>query len=285
MRLNLDLKNYYYYIAQIISIMNKFCYGLFFIGVWILLGCNTPQKTSVKPDAVIKTNVGDISIILYDETPIHKQNFLRLARNGFFDSLLFHRIIADFMIQTGDPRTRNRQTLADTTMENDPGYKLEAEILTRYIHNFGKIGAAREPDEQNPERKSSGSQFYIVTGDEILPERLDQIEENYNIEEENKLFLQYQQEIKDSTYSQSFENYLQEKNFQEFAYSPEQRATYYDEGGAPWLDFQYTIFGEVIAGFSVVSKISSVETNLSNSPLRDVRILTVEVMEENEETN
>jgi cyclophilin family peptidyl-prolyl cis-trans isomerase len=267
------------YIAQIISIMNKFCYGLFFIGIIMLLGCSADKEPSITPDAIIKTNVGDISIILYDDTPLHKENFLRLARGGFYDSLLFHRIIDQFMIQTGDPRTRNKYTMADSTMENDPGYKIEPEISTKFIHNFGKIGAARESDDQNPDRKSSGSQFYIVTGEGITPERLDGIEENYNIEKENEFFLRYQQEVKDSTYGKSFEQYLQDKKFQKFAYTPTQRTTYYDEGGAPWLDFQYTIFGEVVAGFGIVSKIASVETNLGNSPLRDVRVLTIEVID------
>ncbi|MEL7339333.1 MAG: peptidylprolyl isomerase, partial [Bacteroidota bacterium] len=108
----------------------------------------------------MKTEIGDVGIVLYDETPIHRDNFLKLVRSGFYDSLYFHRIILGFMVQTGDPGTRNQ----DFSGANGPGYDLPAELSETRIHTRGKLGAAREPDEKNPEKRSAGSQFYILTG-------------------------------------------------------------------------------------------------------------------------
>ena len=255
------------------------------IGVVFLLGCSNSNSIRQKPDAIIKTNIGIIEVILYDDTPNHRDNFLKLAREGYYDSLMFHRIIYNFMVQVGDPRTRNAQAMEDTTLGDGPGYELDPEISEKYIHTSGKLAAARYPDHINPDWKSSGSQFYIITGKPVSPGRLDSMELQYDYVRKDKLFAQYQVEVNNKTFDKSFNEYLDAKGFKEFKYSKEQREAYYKEGGAPWLDFQYTIFGELVSGYSVAQKISEVPLDMNNRPRQAIRILSIEIVEPEPESN
>ncbi|MEQ8706939.1 MAG: peptidylprolyl isomerase [Phaeodactylibacter sp.] len=190
--------------------------------------------------AVISTEYGDMKVRLYNSTPKHRDNFIKLANEGFYDSLLFHRVIENFMIQGGDPDSKNagpNQMLG----QGGPGYTLPAEIGK--VHFKGALAAARLGDRQNPQRNSSGSQFYIVDGQPLTEENIQNLEQNFNK-----------------------------------TYTPEQRQRYLEKGGSPVLDGEYTVFGEVVEGIDVIDKIAAVPTGQANRPARDVR-MTVKVID------
>lgn len=207
-----------------------------------------PKTKPVKPDVVISTAYGDIKIKLYDDTPLHKANFLKLASEGLYDSTLFHRIIKDFMIQGGDPYSKDpaKKNMAGT---GGPGYTLPAEITAAHYHKKGALAAARMGDQMNPKRESSGSQFYIVQGKPATPAELDRIEKSIQMATGNK----------------------------EFKLSEEARAAYTTVGGTPFLDMQYTVFGEVIEGLDVIDKIAAVKTVPGDRPEKDV-MMTMKVL-------
>jgi len=184
--------------------------------------------------ALISTEFGDITIELSDSTPVHRDNFIKLAESGFYDSLLFHRVMPGFMIQGGDPDSKNAAA-GQMLGQGGPGYTLDPEIGLHHIQ--GAVAAARLADQQNPERKSSGSQFYIVEGREVNDQILDQIEQRFGVE-----------------------------------YSPEEREQYLARGGYPPLDGQYTVFGHVTDGIEVVKKIARVQTNPQNRPNEDIKM-------------
>ena len=186
----------------------------------------------------IETNLGNIQVKLYDKTPLHKENFEKLVAEKFYDNVLFHRIIARFMIQTGNPETK---IIADgETLKIDLDYTVAAEFVPEYFHKKGVLAAARFGDAVNPEKRSSSSQFYIVQGRTYSDEELDQIEARLQI------------------------------RFPEF-----QRGIYKTIGGTPFLDQNYTVFGEVIKGLEVVDAIASVPTGPGDFPEKDVRILRI----------
>ena len=207
-----------------------------YIVVWIalsgsvLLGFCQKKETTV----LIHTNLGDIRVKLYDSTPLHRDNFLKLAREGYYDSLMFHRVIRDFMIQGGDPDSKNAPAGA-LLGGGEPGYELPAEIQAPHLR--GVLAAARMPDAVNPGRKSNGSQFFIVQGQIQTDETLNQWEQRLNIK-----------------------------------YSPEWRAQYKVKGGTPQLDGQYTVFGEVVEGLDVLDKIAAVPRDANDRPLEDIRM-------------
>ena len=254
------------------------------LGILALIGYQGCQPSAPKQvderieeaDVVMVTDTGDIYIKLYDETPKHKENFLKLCREGFYEGIAFHRVMKDFMIQIGDPRSKKG---ADPrSKEDDAGYNLPAEISDKFLHTKGKIAAARYPDEINPAWESSSSQFYIVTGTFVKPEDLDNAEMAMNYAREMRLRRMYNA-LKDSgSYSSSFNNYLSEQGFKEIYYTEEQRAIYDQEQGAPNLDFQYTIFGEVVGGMDVVNRIERLPT-AGQSPTVVVRIEEMKVIE------
>jgi cyclophilin family peptidyl-prolyl cis-trans isomerase len=190
--------------------------------------------------ALISTEYGEITVELFDETPIHRDNFIKLAKEGFYEDLLFHRVIGGFMIQGGDPDSKDAGQGVQLG-QGGPGYTLDAEIGHGY-HVQGALAAARLGDSANPERKSSGSQFYIVEGRPINDALLDQIEQNSGI-----------------------------------TYSAEDRQRYIQNGGYPPLDGQYTVFGQVIDGMDVVKKIATVPVDQFKRPLQDVR-MSVEII-------
>lgn len=203
------------------------------------------ERTLIK----MQTNMGDIIIALYDETPGHSNNFKKLVEEGVYDSLMFHRVINDFMIQGGDPASKNADK-GDLLGDGNMGYLLDSEFKTPEIyHKRGAIAMAREGDAANPERKSSSSQFYIVTGKVFSDAQLDRVQERIDKYTDGKVKL-----------------------------TPEMRNTYKTIGGTPHLDGQYTVFGEVVEGMDVVDKIQRVSTDENDRPLEDVRIIKAEVI-------
>lgn len=184
---------------------------------------------------VIETSLGDIEVLLYNDTPGHRDNMIKLIREGFFEGQLFHRVIKDFMIQGGDPYSVNAPK-GRRLGTGGPGYTIPAEIIPVHYHKKGALAAARRGDDVNPDRESSGSQFYIVQG---------------------KVFNETQ-----------LESVRQYTGYPE--YSEEQINTYTTIGGTPHLDGQYTVFGEVINGLDVVDKIASVNTDSYDRPEEDI---------------
>lgn len=192
----------------------------------------------------LQTTEGEIIVKLYEETPLHKDNFISLVEDGYYDSLLFHRVIDEFMIQSGDPNSKNAED-GQLLGNGGPDYKVDAEFNDSLFHKKGALAAAHDG---NPEKSSAGSQFYIVEGKVINEEQLKRIEES-----------------KDITYTDL------------------QRETYQTIGGYPPLDQNYTVFGEVVKGIKVVEAISEVETNRKDRPVENVRILKAEVIKFKEE--
>lgn len=248
------------------------------------------SAAKAEPIVDIKTTLGDIKVKLYDDTPIHRDNFLKLVNEGYYDGVLFHRVIKDFMVQTGDP---NSKTADSTTMlgSGDPSYTLEAEILyPKHFHKYGALAAARTGDQVNPERRSSGSQFYIVTGEKQNERTLDIMEQRANHERKqqyfNNLAKQHMDEIRqlqsggDREGLERLRAQLAKQTETEVKDQPlpaEIREAYLNLGGTPHLDGQYTVFGEVIEGMDTVEKIQNVETGTADRPKEDVRIISMKI--------
>lgn len=196
------------------------------------------------PEVLLETTEGNIRIALYNETPRHRDNFLRLVDEHFYDSLLFHRVISNFMIQAGDPDSRHAEPGAELG-EGDLGYTIEPEFrLPDIYHRRGVVAAAREGDDVNPERRSSASQFYIVCRKTLSTATLKQVQLRLDTLTNNQVKL-----------------------------TPEQISTYRRIGGTPHLDGQYTVFGEVVEGMDVVDRIQRKDTDDNDRPVYDVRIL------------
>ncbi len=241
----------------------------------------------------IKTTEGDIIVRLYDETPLHRDNFIKLASEGYFDGTLFHRIIKDFMIQGGDPDSKNAPA-GKNLGAGGPDYTIPAEfVYPQLFHKRGALSAARLGDEVNPNRESSGSQFYIVWGKTFKSQELKQLERQMAMQQEQTVFNQIAQEYKaeimnlrrnkDRAGLQTLQEKLvvdtkekcKEMGIPEF--TAEQVETYTKIGGTPYLDNQYTVFGEVESGLDVVEKIQNCETARNDRPKTDIS-MTVEVI-------
>ena len=207
----------------------------------LLLAACGQSRPEGPAEVLLHTTAGDIRIELDGRTPLHRDNFLKLTREGFFDSVLFHRVIADFMIQAGDPASR-RAPAGTMLGESDAGYLIPAEIVYPALaHTRGALAAARTSDEVNPERKSSGSQFYSAT--------LDRIQQSVTAATNGEIV------IPDSL-----------------------RTIYETTGGTPFLDGQYTVFGRVTEGLEIVEAIQGVATDSAGRPLEDVRIIRAEAV-------
>jgi len=256
---------------------------------------NAKAQTADKETKVlIKTTVGDITIKLYNETPQHRDNFIKLVEEHFYDSILFHRVIKDFMVQAGDPESKNAEKGVQLGA-GGPGYNIPAEfVYPKYFHKRGALSAARQADQVNPERQSSGSQFYIVTGkkygkydlqdmekqlsdqqgqaifDRLVAQNRDSIM-NLQLAGDNDGLLKLQDELIAKTEAE-----LKEKG--PFKFTKEQVDAYMDEGGTPFLDNQYTVFGEVVDGMRTVDKIESAGTDMADRPRKDIRIITMEII-------
>ena len=204
---------------------------------------------TLRHEVVLETSMGNVRIVLHNETPLHRDNFLKLVREGYYDGNLFHRVISSFMIQTGDSTSRHAQPGAPAG-DYSPDYTLPAEI--RYpalYHHRGAVAAARESDDVNPEHRSSASQFYIVYGRRFNEDMLDQVQARLDKATKGKVTI-----------------------------PPALREAYYKKGGTPHLDGQYTVFGEVVEGMDVVQAIQNVETDAHDRPLKDVCILRAVVV-------
>ena len=201
-------------------------YSILFFLILIVLSCSEPKG---EKHAIISTSMGDIEILLYDQTPLHRDNFIKLVTEKYYDGLLFHRVMPGFVIQGGDPESR--AATADAFLGGGgPGYQINAEIGAP--HFKGTLAAARN---QNPEKKSSGSQFYITIGRPVTEMELNQTEQLKGIK-----------------------------------YNPEQREKYKAMGGLPSLDNDYTVFGEVVSGMDIAEKIANMPGNPANRPLDNV---------------
>lgn len=185
---------------------------------------------------LIETEYGDMKIRLYDETPLHRDNFIKLAEEGYLDGTLFHRVINGFMIQGGDPDSKNAKAGVALGM-GGPDYKIPAEFNEELMHYKGVLAAARQGDVYNPEKESNGSQFYIVQGSQITNEMLTKLQQRKGIR-----------------------------------YTKEQRSKYIKLGGTPQLDMEYTVFGEVVEGLDVIDKIAAAQVDKRNRPLTDVKM-------------
>lgn len=236
----------------------------------------------------IETNMGTMKVKLYENTPLHSEHFLKQVKEKHYDSLLFHRVIKDFMIQGGsaDSKGASRDKMVGIT---DPGYTLDAEIRPENHHVKGALAAARQGDEVNPEKKSSGEQFYLVQGKTYTDAELDQMEKQKLMAAKNKLGAQLYKPLQDEhrrylttgqrqkadSLVRSIEEEI-EKRFAEsnpYHFSPEVRELYKSVGGTPFLDGDYTIFGEVVEGLDVLDKIASVATDRNDRPEQDVYVI------------
>ncbi len=246
------------------------------------------KRTLVK----LETTMGNITVALYNETPKHRDNFIKLVKEGVYDSTLFHRVIKQFMIQAGDPDSKNA---SDTAMlgSGDVGYTIPAEFNPKFFHKKGVLAAARQGDYVNPEKASSGCQFYIVTGRKFTEPQLLGMENKINEQREEALFdslaRQHMKEIykmrkagdnagllelQDTLEAQARE--LADKE-EKFRFTPEQIKAYSTIGGAPHLDGSYTVFGEVTEGMEVVENIEIAKTNRADRPVENIRILKASI--------
>lgn len=231
------------------------CKKLFFslISVFIIGGClpvtaqkatkNASKNTNTEKQIMIRieTTKGTMKVKLYNETPLHRDNFVKLAKEGYYNGLLFHRVIKDFMIQGGDPDSKDAAPQKMLGM-GGPGYTVPAEFSKDLIHKKGALAAARD---NNPQKASSGSQFYIVQGKAYNDSQIDMMAAQMGL-----------------------------------SYTPQQKNIYRTIGGTPFLDMNYTVFGEVVEGLSVIDKIAGVQTGRNDRPNEDVKIISMTVIED-----
>ena len=253
-----------------------------------LLSCSAPggnENTIVN----IQTTLGDIKIKLYDETPIHRDNFIKLVKSGIYEGISFHRVIKDFMIQAGDPETRS---IIDVNMPDSlKDYSIPAEFNKQYFHKKGALAAAREGNDVNPEMRSSGTQFYIVQGVKYTDDDLNKTEQRINNNKKQALFNKLLKQTTDSVRlaeKQISDGEIQEiasvkmfeylSNNTDFKIPVEQREVYKTIGGTPRLDGTYTVFGEVIEGLDIVDKIAAVKTDSNDKPLDDIKIIKIRIV-------
>ena len=243
---------------------------------------------------LIQTTEGDITVRLYDETPKHRDNFLKLAGEGYYDGTLFHRVIKDFMIQGGDPDSIGAPA-GKSLGVGGPDYTIEAEILPELFHKRGALCAARQGDEVNPEKRSSGSQFYIVWGKKYSPGELRQMEKQMQLQQEQTVFnglaskrrdfIMKLRRERDMAGLSALQDELLAETHAICASMPKpqlgdgQKEAYANVGGTPFLDGQYTVFGEVESGIEVVGKIQETKTGRGDRPASDIKVVSMKVLE------
>ena len=241
----------------------------------------------------ISTSLGNITVRLYDETPLHRDNFLKLAKEGFYNGTLFHRVIRDFMVQGGDPDSVNAPA-GKRLGTGGPDYTLEAEILPSLFHKRGALAAARQGDEVNPERRSSGSQFYIVWGQTYNDGQLRQMGKQLEMQRLQSIFqtlaadhraeiLQLRRDRNRTGLQELQDRLAAEAETKAKTFGPvlteAQMEAYSSVGGTPHLDGQYTVFGEVVEGLDIVDRIQQVETLSGDRPKADVVVVKATVLE------
>ncbi len=258
------------------------------ITILFIHSCKAPLSNE-NTNIVIKTTLGDIKIRLYDSTPVHRDNFIKLVKSGVYDNVLFHRVIKDFMIQAGDPLTRPGKS--DLTSDTINSYTIPAEFNASCFHKKGALAAARKGNDENPEMRSSGTQFYIVEGVKYTDSELDQAEQRINSNIKQAIFNKLIKETTDSlkvsgtpVSAAEIQDIASMKMYEYFSLNgnykiPEdQRNVYKTTGGTPRLDGTYTVFGEVTEGLDVVDKIAAVPTDGRDKPLNDIRILKIRIV-------
>lgn len=258
----------------------------------VIMTETTTDTVPAGPTLQIETTAGPIKIRLYDDTPLHRDNFLKLAKEGYYDGVLFHRVIKDFMVQTGDPDSKNAQPGA-MLGAGSPDYTIPAEfVYPKHYHKYGALAAARTGDDMNPERRSSGSQFYIVTGKKYLPAQLSRMEEMSVQKQLQAYFMNLQRQkmntiralrlAKDSVGLENLRQELireTEANVKPVTMTEQQVRDYTTIGGTPHLDGQYTVFGEVLEGMDTIDKIQNAETDGHDRPIEDIKIVSAKVIE------
>jgi cyclophilin family peptidyl-prolyl cis-trans isomerase len=267
----------------------KLCFKKSAIFLYLLcnISCTFPEGND-NTTVSVKTTLGDIKIKLYDKTPLHRDNFIRLINSGFYDGTSFHRIIKNFMIQAGDPATKSgsSKTLPDTLKT----YTIPAEFNAQYFHKKGALAAARQSNDINPEMRSSGTQFYIVQGVKLNDEELNLAEQKINSNIKQSRFTSLLKQTSDSVRLAGktlTDGEIQEiasvKMFQyltaykDYKISEEQRTVYKTIGGTPRLDGTYTVFGEVIEGLDIIDKIANLPTDSNDRPLNDINIIKIKI--------
>ncbi|WP_195399559.1 peptidylprolyl isomerase [Bacteroides finegoldii] len=278
--------------------MKKIVLILLTISFCGLIACKTGTKKGEDMDketlVKIETTAGDIKVKLYNETLKHRDNFIKLVKDGMYEGTLFHRVIKDFMIQAGDPDSKNAPK-GKMLGAGDVGYTIPAEfVYPKFFHKKGALSAARQGDNVNPKKESSGCQFYIVTGKVYNDSTLLSMESQMNENKINVIFNTLAQKHMKEIYKMRKANDedglydLQEKLFAEaqemaakqpeFHFTPEQIEAYTTVGGTPHLDGEYTVFGEVVEGMDVVDKIQQVKTDRSDRPEEDVKIIKATIL-------
>lgn len=228
--------------------------AIFLFACTLMFSCSSLKSGKQKEQKVlIQTTEGDITLKLYNETPLHRDNFIKLVKAKTYDGVLFHRVIKEFMIQGGDPTSKKASPEA-MLGDGDVGYTVPAEFRTPAIyHKYGVLAAAREGDDVNPQKASSGCQFYIVVGKKFTDEQLDKMQEGK---------ITRYGHANDSTYK----------------FSKQAREDYKTIGGTPHLDGNYTVYGEVLKGMDVAERISKVETNKQDRPVKNIRIKKIRLI-------
>ena len=272
--------------------MHKVKLCLILLSIFSLLVTSCAQKTDYL--VTIKTRHGDMVAVLYDETPKHKENFIKLVKEHYYDSLLFHRVIEGFMIQGGDPESKKSKE-GQRLGNGGPGYTIEAEFNPKFFHEKGALSAARLGDEMNPQKASSGSQFYVVQGKKHTESEIKLDQQKYGM-----ALQQFFQKPENKMYYDSISIFYQtgdEKGYEAFILSlkpmvesqlgisvdkdvsPELVKAYTTVGGTPALDGQYTVFGKVIKGVEVIDKIAAEAKDQTDRPLEDIRMqISIEEM-------
>lgn len=269
-----------------------------FLSIVFFSQCKNQEKNVKGSILKMETSMGDITIRLYDETPKHKENFLKLANEGYFNGMLFHRVIKDFMIQAGDPDSKTAKK-GQKLGNGGPGYTIEAEFNYNLFHKKGALSAARTGDQMNPEKRSSGSQFYIVQGKKYTEQELNILEEQSKMKQlmpfiseylknpENESISKQIQEKKMARDREGLDSLImvvteivskQHPDVKVKKFTDEQRELYKSVGGTPHLDGAYTVFGEVLEGMEILDKIAGVATGSGDRPIEDVKIISISVV-------
>lgn len=263
-------------------------WGLFLL----LVSCAEKPLDPNKPVYVkIATNMGDVTVVLYDDTPLHRDNFVQLCQRHEYDGMLFHRIIKEFVVQCGDPKSKERQP-GVFYGDGDGGFTVPAEILPKYFNKRGALIDAKEGDDVNPERVSAGTHFCFIQGKVLNDEELAAKEARINEIRRNWLYYKFRKQLiaenpvlaADSlaTELEAQASILVEDTLAEmgpYVIPAEQREVYKTLGGVPHLDSSVTIFGEVVEGLDIVEKMSLVETDKNDRPVKDVVILSTKVFQ------
>ncbi len=256
---------------------------------------NTQATDTASVRVEVETTEGNFTVMLYGDTPKHRDNFVKLAREGYYNGTLFHRVIKDFMIQAGDPDSKNAPA-GKALGSGGPDYKIDAEIVfPKHFHKRYTLAAARQGDQVNPMRQSSGSQFYVVTGTKLDTAQVAGLEQRLKMSRMQKAFNDLAMEHRDSIRQMQMRGdreglkalqdtlvaqvEAQAANDTTPALTPEMKEAYTTVGGAPHLDGDYTVFGEVISGFDTIDRIEKAETDGRDRPKEDVRIIAMKVLQ------